>query len=174
MKLWQTLKRINMENQILSIKHQTRLALPEDSSYLFRLGVALYGFNSINSFMTEIICHIDKDQNRIALLDFESGKTLNIFRQTLKNIKTKKQYKDIYIVMNDTANLFEKLNSERSDFVHAYPITNKNNEQILHRRKDDKGKYFEVDNKFLDSFISRLHDVSSGLYKIRSTVKPQL
>ena len=154
-----------MENQILSIKHQTRLALPKDNSYLFRLGVALYGFNSINSFMTEIICHIDKDQSRIALLDFESGKILNIFRQTLKNIKTKKQFKDIYIVMNDTANLFEKLNSERSDFVHAYPITNKNNEQILHRR---------IDNKFLDSFISRLHDVSSGLYKIRSTVKPQL
>lgn len=162
-----------MESQILSIKGQTRLALPEDSSYLFRLGVALYGFNSINSFMTEIICHIDDSQNRTSLLDFESGKILDVFRQTLKNIKAKKQYKDIYIVMNETANLFEKLNSERSDFVHAYPITN-NNEQILHRRKEDKGKYFEVDNKFLDSFISRLHDVSSGLYKIRSTVKPQL
>lgn len=163
-----------MENQILSIKRQTRLALPNDDGYLFRLGVALYGFNSINSFMTEIICHIDDSQSRIALLDFESGKILDVFRQTLKNIKSKKQYQDIYVVMNETANLFEKLNSERSDFVHAYPITNKNNEQILHRRKDTKGKYFEVDNKFLDSFISRLHDVSSGLYKIRSIVKPHL
>lgn len=163
-----------MEKDISSIKQQTRLALPADNTYLFRLGVALYGFNSINSFMTEIICHIDNNKDRTKLLDLESGKILGIFRQTLKNIKSKKQYQGIYVVMNETANLFEKLNSERSDFVHAYPITNKNNEQILHRRKDDKGKYFEVDSKFLDSFISRLHYVSSGLYKIRSIVKPQL
>ena len=60
-----------MEDQILSIKRQTRLALPNDDSYLFRLGVALYGFNSINSFMTEIICHIDRNKNRTALSDLE-------------------------------------------------------------------------------------------------------
>ena len=163
-----------MEDQILSIKRQTRLALPNDDSYLFRLGVALYGFNSINSFMTEIISHIDRNKNRTALSDLESGKVLDVFRQTLKIIKSKRQYQDIYIVMDETADLFERLNSERSDFVHSYPITNKNNEQILHRRKDNKGKYFEVDNNFLDSFISRLNDVSSGLYQIRSIVKPQL
>lgn len=163
-----------MEKDILSIKQQTRLSLPADNTYLFRLGVALYGFNSINSFMTEIICHIDNNQDRTKLLDLESGKILDIFRQTLKNIKSKQQYKNIYVIMNETANIFEKLNSERSDFVHAYPITNKSNEQILHRRKDEKGKYFEVDNNFLDSFISQLHDVSSGLYKIRETVKPQI
>lgn len=163
-----------MEKDILLIKQQTRLALPTDSNYLFRLGVALYGFNSINSFMTEIICHIDKNQNRTKLLDLESGKILDMFRQALKNIKSKKQHKNVHIIMNETANIFEKLNSERSDFVHSYPITNKRNEQILHRRKDEKGKYFEVDNNFLDSFISRLHDVSSGLYKIRAIVKPQI
>lgn len=163
-----------MEKNILSIKQQTRLALPADNTYLFRLGIALYGFNSINSFMTEIICHIDDSQNRTRLLDLISGEVLNIFRQTLKNIKSKKQYKSIYTIMNDVANIFEILNSERTDFVHAYPITNKSNEQILHRRKDEKGKYFEIDNNFLDSFISRLHNVSSGLYKIRATVKPQI
>ena len=124
--------------------------------------------------MTEIICHIDNNQERNKLSDLESGKILDIFRQTLKNIKSKQQYKNIYVIMNETANIFEKLNSERSDFVHAYPITNKRNEQILHRRKDEKEKYFEVDNNFLDSFISRLHDVSSGLYKIRAIVKPQI
>lgn len=163
-----------MEKDILTIKQQTRLALPTDDSYLFRLGVALYGFNYINSFMTEIICHIDKNQDRTKLLDLESGKVLDVFRQTLKNIKSNKQYKSIHTIMNDTANIFEKLNSERSDFVHAYPITNKNKEQILHRRKDAKKKYFEVDNDFLDSFISRLHDVSIGLYKIRDVVKPEI
>lgn len=163
-----------MKKGILLIKKQTRLALPKDNGYLFRLGVALYGFNSISSFMTEIICHIDKSQNRIQLSNLESGKILDIFRQILKKIKSQKQHKEIHAVMNETANLFEQLNSERSDFVHAYPITNKKNEQILHRRKDDKNKYFEVDNNFLDSFISRLYNVSNGLYKIRGIVKPNI
>ena len=75
--------------------------------------------------------------------------------------------------MQVVADLFEQMNSERTDFVHAYPITNKKGQQILHRR-DSKGKYFEVDDDFLDSFIGRLHDVSSGLYAIRKIVKPEL
>lgn len=164
----------DMRKGILSIRKQTRLALPKNNAYLFRLGVALYGFNSINSFMTEIICHIDEKQNKTKLLDLESGKILDVFRQTLKNIRSKKQYKDIYTIMNETANIFEKLNSERSDFVHSYPITNKKDDQILHRRKDSKKKYFEIDDNFLDNFISQLHDVSSGLYKIRAIVKPKI
>lgn len=163
-----------MENEILSIKKQTKLALPKDDAYLFRLGVALYGFNSINSFMIEIICHIDKNQNQTKLLDLESGKILNEFRKTLSHVKENKLFPKIYSDMNKTANLFESLNSERSDFIHSYPITNKKSEQILHRRKDSKKKYFEVNNDFLNTFISRLHDVSSLLYKIRSEVKPQL
>lgn len=124
--------------------------------------------------MTEVICHIDNSQDRTSLLDLESGKVLDKFRQTLKIIKGKGKFPSIYSVMDQTANMFEQLNTERSDFVHAYPITNKKGEQILHRRKDDKGKYFEVDSGFLDSFISRLHDVSSGLYKIRAVVRPDL
>ena len=163
-----------MIKNILEIKKQTRLALPCDNTYIFRLGAALYSFNSINSFMTEIICHIDEKQDRNKLLELESGKVLDLFRQTLKSIKSKKKYSTIYVVMKTTADIFEQLNSERSDFVHSYPITNAKNEQILHRRKDSKKKYFEVDNDFLDNFISRLHDVSSGLYKIRGIVKPEL
>ena len=157
-----------------TIRRQTRLALPTDDIYLYRLGVALYAFNSINSFMTEIICHIDNKKNRTELQDLESGKVLDIFRQTLKHIKKNKIFPSIYLTMEHVAELFEQLNTERSDFVHAYPITNKNNQQILHRRKDSKKKYFEVDNNFLDSFIVRLHDVSNGLYEIRSVIKSSL
>jgi hypothetical protein len=76
--------------------------------------------------------------------------------------------------MLQTSNLFEKLNLQRTDFVHSYPITNNQKEQILHRRKEKAGKYFEVDNKFLDQFISELHDVSIGLYEIRKAVRPDL
>lgn len=158
------------DESFTAIREQTRLALPSDDNYLYRIGVALYGFNSINSFMTEIICHIDPSKDRTALLDLESGKVLDKFRQTLKDIRKNDLFPAIHETMAQTALLFERLNTERSDFVHSYPITNSKNEQILHRRKDSKRKYFEVDSNFLDDFISRLHDVSSNLYKIRTAV----
>lgn len=163
----------DIEN-VAKVRKQTRLALPEDDSYLYRLGVALYGFNSISSFMTEIICHIDTSQDRTVLLDKQSGAVLDKFRQTLKKIKSENEYSTIHGLMKQTADLFEKLNTERSDFVHTYPITNGEQQQILHRRKDSRGKYFEVDNDFLDSFIDQLHEVSDGLYKIRAVVRPTL
>ncbi len=165
---------IILEEQIKTIRNKTRLALPSDDMYLFRLGVALYGFNSINSFMIEIICHIDNRQNQTKLFDLESGKILKKFRETLKYVNENNLFSSIYSNMNQVISLFERLNDERSDFVHSYPITNNKKEQILHRRKDDKGKYFEVDNNFLDDFISRLHDVSRLLYEIRAAVKPLL
>jgi hypothetical protein len=160
--------------EVQAIRKQTLLELPKDDTYIFRLGVALYGFASINSFMTEIICHIDPQQDRTALLDATSGSVLNAFRHTLKMMKQKGLFPQIHVNMQTAADLFEALNTERTDFVHAYPITNTIDKQILHRRKDDKGKYFEVDNDFLDGFISRLHNVSTELYAIRKIVRPDL
>lgn len=72
------------------------------------------------------------------------------------------------------ADMFQALNTRRSDIVHAYPITNKARQQILHRRLDEKNRYFEVTNELLDEFISKLHDVSSKLYEIRAVMKPEL
>lgn len=164
----------NSTETFLKIRKLTRLALPEDDSYLFRLGTALYGFNSINSFMIEIICHIDNTCNSIKLHDLESWKILDKFKQTLKNLPKWKLRASIQNDMESVAWLFEKLNTERSDFVHSYPITNIKNEQILHRRKDSKKKYFEVDNSFLNDFVSRLEEVSDLLYKIRTIVRPDL
>ena len=37
-----------------------------------------------------------------------------------------------------------------------------------------KKKYFEVDNPFLDQFISELDEISEGLYEIRKAVRPDL
>ena len=162
-------------NEVKDIKKQTRLALPADDFYLYRLGVAIYGFASINSFMAEIICHIDKSQNQSTLLsDKTSGQILKMFRDLLTNIKNTGKYPGIYDVMEHTADLFEELNDQRTDFVHSYPITNTLGEQILHRRKDKTGKYFEIDDVFLDRFISALHDVSNGLYEIRKVVRTDL
>ena len=159
---------------ISEIRKLTRIALPDDD-YLFRLGVALYGFSSINSFMTEIICLLDNEKSRTELVsDFTSGEILDLFRQTRKKLKSQHRLSEIRKIMQETADLFGKLNTERTDFVHAYPITVKDKEQILHRRKDDKGKYFEVTNEFLDDFISRLHDVSMKLYEIRDIVRSKI
>jgi len=161
-----------MNDTLLNIKKLTRLALPTDDTYLYRLGIALYGFSSINSFMTEIICHIDKVKDRSKLLDSGASEILKIFRKTAENAK--QEYPDIYDIMKKTGDLFEYINEQRTDFIHAYPITNKKNEQILHRRKNSKSKYFEIDNIFLDKFISKLHDISYGLYEIRKIVRQDL
>lgn len=163
-----------MEKDYKSVRKITRLALPVDDSYLYNLGVALYGFNSINSFMIEIICHANQNESSMELIQLTSGGVLDKFRSTLSYLKKEKLFQDTYIDFAVAAGLFEKLNSERSDFVHSYPITNKKGEQILHRRQESKSKYFEVDNIFLEDFISRLDSVSSLLYKIRSVIKPSL
>jgi hypothetical protein len=148
----------------------TRLSLPDDDTYLFRLGTAIYGFASINSFMCEIISHINPEYGHTILQNKDSAQILNIFCSTLKNMKSAGRLVSIQQTMQEVADLFGDLNIQRNDIIHTYPITNNQGQQILHRRKDNKGKYFEVSNDFLDEFISRLHDVSIGLYKIREEV----
>lgn len=153
-------------DDLVSIRSLTRLALPTDSTYLFRLGVALYGFASVNSFMCEIITYLDIEADRTSLAEKMSGQVLDKFRSAAKNWDGP----SISSEATKAATEFERLNTERSDFVHAYPITGSRGEQILHRRKDDKGKYFEVTAAFLDDFIGRLTLVSDALYAIRAKI----
>ncbi|MGI6423589.1 MAG: hypothetical protein ACOX0X_03185 [Candidatus Dojkabacteria bacterium] len=153
------------------IRKQTRVALPSDNAYLFRLGVALYAFNSVNSSLVETICCIDSNQKQTELLDLESGKILQRFFEIIRNVKKKSLFSSAHGLMDEVAELFEKANANRSDFVHSYPITNQEEKQILHRRRDSQGKYFEVDNCFLDAFIESLNHIEDFLYKIREEVK---
>lgn len=159
-----------MSVDALAIRKHTRVALPEDDTYLFRLGVALYAFNSVNSFMTEIITHLDPEASRTELHMLTSGKVLDRFRSAVKRWSGD----SISDPAHRAAVEFEQLNTERSDFVHSYPISNASSEQILHRRVDEKGKYFEVTSEFLDDFTSRTSAVSGALYEIRSIVRPEL
>ncbi|WP_299998193.1 hypothetical protein [uncultured Cedecea sp.] len=163
---------MNAEDNIKAIRGLTRIALPSDDGYLFRLGVALYSFASLSSFVAEIISHLDPTVNRTELQAKTGGEILNAFRKSVKTIKA--DTPSVGPIGQAAADLFEELNSKRSDIVHAYPITNTVKAQILHRRLDVKDKYFEVTNEFLDSFISRLHDVSDKLYDIRKIVRPDL
>lgn len=157
-------------SQVEAIRQNTRIALPADDAYLYRLGAALYGFASINSFMTEIITYLDPYADRTCLQGMMSGKVLDTFRGVVK----KWTGADISEPANRAASEFERLNTERSDFVHSYPITSPSGVQILHRRVDAKNKYFEVTDGFLDDFTSRLTSVSDALYDIRRIVRPEL
>ncbi|MPQ84205.1 hypothetical protein F0170_09535 [Pseudomonas sp. MAFF 730085] len=100
------------------------------------------------------------------------GGLLNAFRKAVE--KGALSYPDVVAPGQLAADLFQTMNAERSDIVHAYPITSSEGEQILHRRKDSQGKYFEVTDVLLDSFSSRLHEVSLQLYAIRRIVRPDL
>ncbi|WP_095108330.1 hypothetical protein [Pseudomonas sp. Irchel 3E20] len=155
-----------------AIKSLGRVALPRSNTYLFRLGIALYGFASIASFMAEVTCHLDPTLNRTKLEEQMGAGLLNAFRKAVE--KGALSYPDVVAPGQLAADLFQAMNAERSDIVHAYPITNPEGEQILHRRKDSQGKYFEVTDVLLDSFNSRLHEVSLQLCAIRRIVRPDL
>ncbi len=163
---------MSTDEKLKPIKSLTLLALPDDDTYLYRVGIALYGFASISSFMAEVTCYLDPDQNRTKLEEQMGGGLLKSFQRSAGKIAPSKP--DVGSISQAAADLFKVLNAERSDIVHAYPITNNAGEQILHRRKNEQGKYFEVTNDFLNSFISRLHDVSLKLYEIRSILRPDL
>lgn len=153
-----------------SIRKGTRVALPSSDVYLFRLGVALYGFAYANSFMTEIITYLDASADRAGLLGGRSSRVLEAFRSAAKSWEGV----DVSAPARRAADAFELLNTQRNDFVHAYPITSDSGEQILHRRVDTKGKYFEVTEDFLSDFTSRLTVVTDALYEIRSITRPDL
>lgn len=154
------------------IRGLTRLALPADDGYIYRLGVALYGFASLSSFMAEVAHHMDPRVDRTELQAKTGGDILDGFRKSLKRAgKTLPLVKPIGRVVAD---MFQALNTRRSDIVHAYPITNDATQQILHRRLDKKNRCFDVTNELLDEFISKLHEVSLKLYEIRDIVKPKL
>gem|GEM_PF-602733 len=163
---------VSTDAEMKAIRTLTRLALPDDDTYLYRLGIALYGFASISSFMAEVSCHLDPDLSRSELEKQMGGKLLEMFNQSVK--KASSQQPEVEMIGQSAAAIFKTLNAERSDIVHAYPITNLAKEQILHRRKDEQHKYFEVTNEFLDSFISRLHDVSLKLNEVRAIARHDL
>jgi hypothetical protein len=153
-------------SQLQAIRELTRVTLPVDDGYLFRLGVALYGFASVSGFMLEIVSYLDPSADRQAISERPAGAILDEFRSAAKNWKGA----SIKQAAGAAAKEFERLNSERSDFVHAYPVTGVTGAQILLRRFEEKGKYFEVTDAFLDDFVSRLTGVSDALYAIRDVV----
>ncbi|AUG41391.1 hypothetical protein CXP47_16330 [Pseudomonas chlororaphis] len=163
---------MTIELNTKAIKGLTRLALPADDGYIYRLGVALYGFASLSSFMAELAHHMDPLVNRTELQARTGGEILSEFRKCVKKAKATKPA--VGSIGRAAADMFQALNTRRSDIMHAYPITNQARQQILHRRLDKKNRYFEVTNEILEEFISKLHDVSSLLYDIRAIMKPEL
>lgn len=75
------------ELNIHSIRGLTRLALPADDGYIYRLGVALYGFASLGSFMAEVAHHMDPRVDLTELKAKTGGQILDGFRTSLKIAK---------------------------------------------------------------------------------------
>lgn len=161
-----------MNKNINPIRSQFRVTLPEDDGYIYKLGIAIYSFASVNSFLCEIISTINpKEYNHTSLQDKTSGKILETFKVTTHRIKDENRLLSIHEVLDSTATLFESLNNRRNDIFHAYPITGSSETQILHRRKDAAGKYFEIEEEFLDEFIHDTEELSKLLYQIRDATE---
>lgn len=142
----------------------TRAALPEDDSYIVKLGIALYSFASVTSFLCEIISYnLDASINRTKLQEYEAGKIL----QTLKDIANQREFDDITSDIDFVIAQYEKYKDARNDIFHAYCITGSSGKQILHRTRKD-GTSFEVTEEFLNSFIDDFSEISDRLYKIRT------
>ncbi len=63
------------------IRSQFRVTLPEDDAYIYKLGVAIYSFASVNSFLCEIISTINPEEyNHTSLQDKTSGQILETFK----------------------------------------------------------------------------------------------
>ena len=161
-----------MNERVNLVRSQFRIALPEDDGYIYKLGMAIYSFASVNSFLCEIISTINPEEyNHTSLQDKTSGQILETFKVTTDRVKAENRLRSIHEVLDNVAGLFELLNNHRNDIFHAYPITGSSGTQILHRRKDAAGKYFEIKEDFLDEFIHDTEKLSELLYQIRDATE---
>lgn len=139
----------------------TRIALPEDD-YITLLGIALYVFNSNNSFIIENILHVKKDEaDWYELIDDEKGKVIN----TLKEILTDSH--EIY-------KLFKSIKEKRNRIVHSFPITEKNTgrQRLQTKSKIRKGNEQElISEEYLIEFIQENELLNNLLYQFRDSVK---
>lgn len=167
----------SVEKDLEDIRRLTRIALPASHRYVYSLGVVVYAFASVSGFMAEVLCYIDPLLDRKALEAKTGGQLAGAFKQGLEKIEHSAP--EAHAAGLTAHALFSTLNDERSDVIHAYPITNGDNQQTLHRRLDEaqsRGKppkYFEVTHEFMDNFIARLHQVNDHLYHIRSILKTE-
>ena len=161
-----------MNENINLIRSQFSIALPEDDGYIYKLGMAIYSFAYVNSFLCEIISTINPEEyNHTSLQDKTSGQILETFKVTTNRVKAENRLLSIHEVLDSTATLFESLNNRRNDIFHAYPITGSSGTQILHRRRDVAGKYFEIKEELLDKFIHDTEKLSELLYQIRDATE---
>ncbi|QXH93301.1 hypothetical protein HU749_020955 [Pseudomonas ogarae] len=180
----------SIEKDLADIRKLTRISLPESDRYVYRLGVVVYAFASVSSFMAEVICYMNPQQPRSDLEAKMGGLLADAFKQAVAKIEHSTP--EAFAAGQVAGELFTTLNDERSDIIHSYPITSPTGIQILHRRQNpvqpkNKGKskgeamttdkppkYFEVTDEFLDNFITRLHQVNDCLYRIRSILRPDI
>lgn len=111
----------SIEKDLSDIRRLTRISLPESDRYLYRLGVAVYGFAWASSFMAEVICYMDPQQSRSDLEAKMGGQLAAAFKQAVPKIEHSAP--KAFAAGQVAGELFTTLNDERSDIIHSYPIT---------------------------------------------------
>lgn len=149
---------------ISKLRKMTRLALPEDDSYIVKLGIATYSFASIVTFLAENMCYLGSGIDRNKLQAKEAGKILEV----LKSIQNKRAEDEITADIQFVVDNFSDFKNLRNDILHATCITGSNNKQVLYRSY--KGRNFAITESFLDSFIVITPEISNKLYSIRDHV----
>ncbi|ENY79613.1 hypothetical protein C206_01397 [Pseudomonas putida TRO1] len=94
--------------------------------------LALYDFAFLSSLMAELAHHMVPLENRTALQARTGGEILSEFRKCVKKAKATKP--DAGPIGRAAADMFQALDTRRSDIMHAYPIADRARQQILHRR----------------------------------------
>lgn len=144
-------------------RNMIRVPLPENDSYVIKLGVALYSFAYTTTFLCEIISyHLDKNIDRGKLQGSDAGSILH----TLRCVQSKREMDQITKDIQFTIDKYEEYKNIRNDLMHSYCVTGGDGQQTLHRNRKD-GTDFEVTEDYIDSFIADFSEILDKLEKIR-------
>lgn len=153
-----------MISDLAALRSITRIPLPEDDTYLYTLGIAVYGFNYLTNFLCEVITYLDPQIKRNSFESSTAGDVLVLFNKA----RTKIDDPGLNMFASRVATAYEELIHKRNDIIHANPITSRDGTQLLYRSKAKLAKHFEVTELFVLDFCGLLDAVIDDLEKLRS------
>ncbi|WP_459524665.1 selenium binding protein [Leuconostoc lactis] len=143
----------------------TRQALA-NRDYRELLGTTIYVFNSNNSFLIENFLNTDFEDEKVTwhtLVEKVSGNLSKIIRKN----------SDASSDLMKALDLFDDLTGRRNRIVHSFPVTNKEEEQIL-ATKDKQNKQYYISKDYMMTFINDNEKLALMLDEIRNNRQKKL
>lgn len=156
-----------MKVDITDLRRVTRIPLPEDDNYVYSLGIAIYAFNYLTNFLSEVITYIDPLISRSSLERLSAGEVLTVFNKARMLIESP----GLTDCAARVALAYQELKDQRNDIIHANPVTGSDGMQVLYRNQETKTKHFEVAENFILNFCCRLDALVDDLEIIRTGTK---